>query len=382
MTNTNDTRTELISTSRRNVLRGAGAVGAFSVLGIPAFSGTAAATAHTQTTTIRSGTNSTVTGYRVGTDSGDFSTSNPNTSANLTWVHPSWNDNLDHDFDVETNWIWYGDETSDTGQDIDGEPTYYVREPVAGDVVELSETFTICGDPESATLYITADNGYEVSLNGVYVGSGQVQDVDDVDWENSNLADVYLDGSGGTWDTVETYDASSALVAGENVLTVLGGNTARPSGTVTSNPGGIIYEMDVEYVEGNCLECELDSSVKYEFACVETDSETGECVAYDFVLEGEGDDDITHLDFTSKDDEAFEPMTATFDTAYVKLYAVVKTGSEIGVQELVADADGTVTVAAPGKHAISFVQFFCDEQEAIEAAASHGSNNGGKGKDR
>jgi hypothetical protein len=381
MKETHDTRTELISTSRRNVLRGAGAVGAFSVLGIPAFSGTAAATTTTQTTTIRSGTGSTVTGYRVGTDSGIFPTSNPNTSANLTWVHPSWNDNLDHAFDAETNWIWYGDEISNTGQVVDGETTYYVREPVAGDVVELSETFTICGDPKSATLYITADNGYEVSLNGTLVGFGQVQDYNGVDWEDSDLADVYLDGSGGTWDTVETYDASSALVAGENVLTVLGGNTARPNGSVTSNPGGIIYEMDVEYVEGNCLECELDSSVKYEFACVETDSATGDCLAYDFVLEGEGDDDITYLGFTSKPDEAFEPMTATFDTAYVKLYAVVKTGSEIGVQELVADANGTVTVAAPGKHAISFVQFFCDETDADEAAASHGSNNGGD-KDR
>jgi len=128
-----------------------------------------------------------------------------------------------------------------------------------------------------------------------------------------------------------------------------------------------------------CVPCESDELLaKYEFACVETDPETGDCVAYDFVLET-GDDSLVSYEpgsFESKDGEAFEPVSATFGTEYCTLYAVVKAGRGLEVQEREAE-DGEVTATYLDPHAISFVAFYCTEEAAQDAADSFPSNGGG-----
>ncbi|MFD1646510.1 vWA domain-containing protein [Haloarchaeobius litoreus] len=126
-----------------------------------------------------------------------------------------------------------------------------------------------------------------------------------------------------------------------------------------------------------CDECEDEGLLaKYEFECVETVDD--ECVAYDFVLET-GDESLvsyTAGSYVNKDGEEFEPMTATFDTGYCTVYAVVKAGRGLEVQELVAE-DGQVTAEYIAPHAISFVAFFCTEDAAEAFAESFPSNRGG-----
>lgn len=377
MTRNTDNSNGQFPIKRRDVMKAAGlSTGAlvFGGTGLTAFAGSAAAAPASMT--VRSGTSSQVVGYRAGDDSGAFPTSEPNEAADLTWVHPSWNPNSSHDFDTETHWIWHCDESTSTGQTIDGSPTYYVKEPVAGDVVEFEEDFSIPGTPTGGTLYITADNGYEVSVNGTLVGSAQVFDSGGTDWEDSDLGGTYINGSAGTWTSVESYDVSSHLSKGTNTLTVLGANAQQSGGSVTGNPGGVIYELDIDY--DTCMECSGDLLVKYEFECVETDDDD-ECVAWDFVPEGSGDDNITYTagSFTSKEDESFEPMSVTFETDYCNLYVLVKSGQELEVQSFEDIVESiTVETANDEKYAISFVAIYCDLEDA-EAAYDEWSSKGG-----
>ena len=366
--------------TRRDALKSIGfTAGAFAA-GIPLTSGATAST-HTQTMTVRSDTSSVVTGYRAGDDASSFPATTPNVTADLTWVHPLWSGTT-HSFDPTTQWIWHSDRDSSTDQEIDNQQTYYVREPVAGDVVELADSFSIPGQPMSGTLYITADNGYEVWINGTHVGGAQVFDANGTDWEDSDLGQPFVNAQSGSWISVEDFDVSSLLSSRSNTLTVVGANEQQSTadgeqnGTVTSNPGGVIYELDVEYE--TCTSCTSDQLAKYEFACVETVDD--ECVTWDFVLEGDGDTGIGYTpgSYVSKADEAFEPMAVTFETEYCELSALVKSGRELAVQSF-EDVDGSVEVTAnDGKHAISFVEFYCGSDAAAEVKeAWSGRRKGG-----
>jgi hypothetical protein len=144
---------------------------------------------------------------------------------------------------------------------------------------------------------------------------------------------------------------------------------------------GAELETLISEVCDECADCSVDGRLaKYEFACVETDPDTGACLAYDFVPEGATDDGVAYAagSFTSKAGEAYEPMTVTFDTAYCDLYALVKSGQEFEVQSF-EGTDGSVTVetANDDRFAISFVAFYCTEEAADEALASFPSRGRG-----
>lgn len=182
------------------------------------------------------------------------------------------------------------------------------------------------------------------SLTGLAVRAAGTGDL--VGSSRADDAIVVLDKSDGT--RIATYD----MTLGGDPYSYTNGDMA--TGTV---------------VDERCLECDADGLLaKYEFACVE--AVDGECVAYDFVLESGEDSLVTYGpgSYTSTDGEAFEPISATFDTEFCTLWAVVKAGRELAVQDVTAD-DGTVTVDAPGRHAISFVAFYCTETAARDAAA-------------
>lgn len=151
---------------------------------------------------------------------------------------------------------------------------------------------------------------------------------------------------------------------------------------IASTPGDFVAVQDasdlgtelrtlISEVCDECADCSVDGQLaKYEFACVETDPATGECLAYDFVPDGDTDDNVAYAagSFTSKDGETYEPMTVTFETGYCDLYALVKSGRELEVQSF-EGTDGSVTVetANDGRFAISFVAFYCTEDAATEA---------------
>jgi len=150
------------------------------------------------------------------------------------------------------------------------------------------------------------------------------------------------------------------------------------------NLGAELQQLLTEICD-ECVPCESDELLaKYEFACVERDPETGDCLAYDFVLE-KGDDSLVSYEegrFESKEGEAFEPISATFGTKYeyCTLYAVVKAGRGLDVQALDAEG-GEVTATYIDPYAISFVEFYCTE-EAAQAAADSFPSNGGGGRGR
>lgn len=145
---------------------------------------------------------------------------------------------------------------------------------------------------------------------------------------------------------------------------------------------GTELEALISEVCEECVDCTDEGQLaKYEFACVETDPETGECLGYDFVLDGSSDDYVVYTpgSFTSKEGEMFEPMTVSFDTEYCDLYALVKSGQELEVQSFEGN-DGSVTVetANDSKYAISFVAFYCTLEAAEEALENFPSRGRGR----
>jgi PKD repeat protein len=170
-------------------------------------------------------------------------------NAVLAWVHPSWWSGLSYNFGYANNaaqWIW---------------ESYYVMHPIDGDIVYFQRTFSVPGSPTGASLFVTADNGYEVSINGHLIGSAQLFS----GWGPGHLTDAYVASSG--WQSVEGWTIpASWLVNGTNTLNITGVNEYSgpldgvPNGTVTGNPGAIIYELVWESTS-NC-------------GCTATDSKT------------------------------------------------------------------------------------------------------------
>lgn len=92
--------------------------------------------------------------------------------------------------DVWTGASWVWDELGATS----GEPRYF------------RHAFELKAKPKSAQVQITADNHYELRINGKKVGAD------------------------GSWNSVETYDVAKLLAAGENVIAVQANNAGGPAG--------------------------------------------------------------------------------------------------------------------------------------------------------
>jgi hypothetical protein len=94
------------------------------------------------------------------------------------------------------------------------------------------------------TIYITCDNGYELSINGTLVGKAQLG----TGWQTSNLTESFVQSSG--WQTVETWNITSLLVSGTNTIEIGAANEQMDGGTIASNPAGLKYEIDITYEDG------------------------------------------------------------------------------------------------------------------------------------
>lgn len=154
--------------------------------------------------------------------------------------------------------------------------------------------------------------------------------------------------------------------------------------TNAENLGSELRALITEVCE-ECVDCTSEELLaKYEFDCVETEvtDEEAVCVDYDFVFE-KGDASLVSYDgqnYVSKEDEMFEPVSATFGTEYCSVWGVVKAGQEFIIQELEAE-NGTVTVTnGDSGRAISFVAFFCTEAAAAEFVENFPSR--GRGSNR
>lgn len=159
-------------------------------------------------------------------------------------------------------------------------------------------------------------------------------------------------------------------------MTGLAGNEQQSSddgeqnGTVTSNPGGVIYEFDVDYAVETCDSCGFEDTYTFEYVYDEETEVDG------FVLEdGMGFDDIVYGTYESKEGEDHEPISVTFesDICVDQLVATVKAGRVTGDVELVETEDGFVVSILDderfyhpknGKpYAISYIAFECAELE-------------------
>ena len=116
------------------------------------------------------------------------------------------------------NWIWYQDQSQ--------------NDPLTTTTKTFTKTFNIAWPIDTATLKITADNGFRVYINGVLV--------DDT---------TYVTTIGGTdgqyFKNAYNYDITAKLQAGNNQITVDGVNLGVAGTTPLSNPGAIIYKIEI-----------------------------------------------------------------------------------------------------------------------------------------
>ena len=143
-------------------------------------------------------------------------------SAVACWVHGSW------PTITGATWIWRTQYTDPAWE--------YANVPhhEDGDYWIFRRTFTL---PEGAYDFsgmlttITADNAYEIYINGVYVGGDGALNKDGPDTQQ--------------WKSIEQYIGFTPL-SGENVIEIRSVNFFS-YGTYSSNPAGLIYKVDVSY---------------------------------------------------------------------------------------------------------------------------------------
>jgi hypothetical protein len=145
-------------------------------------------------------------------------------------------DSSSHFTFASAKWIW---------------ESYQVKDPLKGDIVDFTRSFTLDGTPVSGTLWITADDGYEVSLNGGFVGNHGLLS----GWRAaaSDLKLAYVPGHN-IWRSVGKYDlmTTGKLQQGTNTLVIQTANRYmgprngdEADGTIWTNVGALKYEARI-----------------------------------------------------------------------------------------------------------------------------------------
>ena len=131
----------------------------------------------------------------------------------LSWIHPAWTAAI-----PGAVWIWVTNPV--TQEDVTNNVRYTFR-----------KTFSWLGPISGATLNlgVSADNSYEVWINGIMVGA---------DTAANNFASV---------DTIVNIDDN--IIQGLNIIEFKVKNWAQPGGSPGSNPAGLLYKLTID---GNC----------------------------------------------------------------------------------------------------------------------------------
>jgi HEAT repeat protein len=109
----------------------------------------------------------------------------------------------------------------------------WIWREASDDFCHLRRSFVLEGKPERATLLITADNGYELYLNGAFVGSD-------------------IGAGSDVWASVERYDVTGMMAPGRNVIGILGSDLG--------GIRGVVAAILIEFPEGPAVELATDSS--------------------------------------------------------------------------------------------------------------------------
>lgn len=103
--------------------------------------------------------------------------------------------------------------------------SYYEQTPLAGRTVTFERQFTINGNPGTASIDLTADDGYKIYVNNVFVG------------DHGNTPGVFT--------MVRSHNLTPFLQSGINTLRIVVKNAPKDAGDQFSNPGGLIYRASV-----------------------------------------------------------------------------------------------------------------------------------------
>ncbi len=155
------------------------------------------------------------------------------------------------------DWIWETERAEGPANYSGNDPLYDDAAYTHGRVVKFQKTFTINGIPQSGTLFITADNAYEVWINSNHIARSGTAFVSG--WELTDLHQASVDTT--NWQNVGQYAISAGdLVNGSNTITILAGNEYfwsddgnSPSPALNLdpyyqyNPGALIFSLDVNY---------------------------------------------------------------------------------------------------------------------------------------
>lgn len=161
-------------------------------------------------------------------------------TAVLAWEPPAnsdpslWDSETDHTFSSSADWIW---------------ESFRVQNPVCGDVVKFTRGFDVPGVPTGGTLWSTADNGHEAWVNGTMTASNGLAGA----WKASDLGASFVLVQG--WQDVQESDLAGLLSSGSNQFVFWAANEYMnaddaddsSAGTISSNPGGLIYEASITY---------------------------------------------------------------------------------------------------------------------------------------
>ena len=141
----------------------------------------------------------------------------------LAFVHASWV----HTLESVAKWIWSENPTANTTSNV---------------TKVFTKTFSLVNVPTSASLELSADNGYLVKVNGVTV--------------DDRLANPTYEHN---YDNVHTV-ALTGLVAGDNTIEVTVANFALSGSDGASNPAGLIYKITAEGADCGEPEKEVENS--------------------------------------------------------------------------------------------------------------------------
>src|SRR3989344_3725488 len=145
----------------------------------------------------------------------------PHPAQLVTFIHPAWTADVDGAVN-DAKWVWATNPV--VASDLTNNVAY-----------TFEKTFTWMGPISGATLSmgVAADNGYDVYLNNVLIGS-------DPSENNFSLAGQ---------DSISGAVISLNIAQGTNTLKFVVKNKALAGSVPTSNPAGLLYKLTIN---GNC----------------------------------------------------------------------------------------------------------------------------------
>jgi uncharacterized repeat protein (TIGR01451 family) len=187
-----------------------------------------------------------------------------------------WDTNVNWSFQTNAplaDWIWETEraEWPATVYAV-GHPLYDADASKWGRVVVFQKTFAINGTPtEGSVINITADNCYEVRINGQFLARSATAKV--AGWETSDLHEASVATNG--WQTVGHHTIPAVMLQnGVNTLVVLAGDEYYDSNDGNSsvpayvavpyrqmNPGAVIFSLTAIYEEVANADLDVTKSV-------------------------------------------------------------------------------------------------------------------------